>query len=130
MNELIEKKVRQIIQDPKIQSVGNAKNQIICLQILGDNAIEKACADDGDIKAAMKYILSVLPEPRILYLTCLAMIVALENEETITDAAKSIGVCRYLYYKRNGRYYQGIKRLNEEGLLRSSTTENPGRLPP
>lgn len=127
-NRAIERKISEIIQAPELRTLtslhSKTKNIQISVQINGNDAIDRVCADDGDIRAAMRHILSVLPEPRMRNLKILAMMVALESEgNNIRDAAKSLGITFEPYYR------WGIKRLNEEGIIGNSKAEDPGGLP-
>lgn len=73
---------------------GRGKNiqMPIFINIIGDDAIKRAAAADGDIKAAMKYILQCLPPPRIVWLKALAMQAAIEIEGTRPSAARFLNV--------------------------------------
>jgi len=94
VNELVEKKIASIIQSPELRQFTNRDGKAlqINVQILGNDAIDRACAEDGDIKAAMRYILSVLPQPKMGNLKLLAIAVAFEAEGSRTRAARSLNL--------------------------------------
>lgn len=101
-------KLWNITQEPEMkQLVGSGKAfQMggIWINVIGDSALDKVAAEDGDIKSALRHILSVLPEPKIFWLKVLAMAVMLEDENgthtrgAIERAAKSLGISYRNYY--------------------------------
>lgn len=131
IEKAIKNKLITITQEPEMrQLIGRGKGiqMPVYVNIFGDHAMEIIAAENGDIKLAMRHILSLLPEPKMLYLQSLAMIVMYEIEKVYTGAAKKLGISRELYYRQSSKYYQGMKRLNEEGFIKSNT--DTGRLPP
>lgn len=102
-NELVKRKIISIIQDPELkQLIGKGKGvqMPILINIVGDSAIEKATAEDGDIKAAMKYIISLLPKPKLVWLRALAIESAIEICGTRRNAAKFLNISERTAYDR------------------------------
>lgn len=111
MSELIKRKVRAaIVQDPVVSQLGK-RNIVVNVMINGSDAIDKACADDGDVLAAMKYIISVLPEPRKIWLMALAMAAAEEVAGTKTGAARLLGMTRPMFGEFKFEYAEKIKAI-------------------
>lgn len=112
-NKLMERELSRIIQDPKIvqyihKETSKAIQLNVVIQINGDSAIDRVCADEGDIAGAMRYILSLLPHPRILNLGRLAMVVAADMFRT--KKGKGIAAAEYLGVTPN-TYYCSVKQF-------------------
>lgn len=128
MSELIKKKVRAaIVQDPVISQAisGTGKNLVLNIMINGNDAIDRACADDGDILAAMKHIISVLPDPKIVWLTSLAMTAAIELTGSRKNAGELLGLHRCTISRKDAPYKKNIKAI-QDGEIFGDTEELPG----
>lgn len=102
-NELIKRKIISIMQEPELkQLIGKGKGvqMPIWVNIIGDSAIEKVSAEDGDIKAAMKYIISLLPQPKLIWLRALAIEAATEICGTRRQAAEFLNISARTAYDR------------------------------
>jgi len=97
----LEGKLIRILQDSKIrqQMASNGKSIQIVInnQIVGDSAIEKATAENGDVKNAMRYILTCLPKPKLQWLRFLTIAVLLEDGVPYREVAKELGIARWTF---------------------------------
>lgn len=110
IEKAIKNKIISITQEPEMrQLIGRGKGvqMPIYVNIFGDSAIERVSAEDGDIKLAMRHILSILPDPKIFFIQCLALIVALEMEGTHSGAARKLGTWREIYYRQSSKIFRG-----------------------
>ena len=126
MNKLIEKRITEIIQAPEMRTItglnSKTKNIQISVMINGNDAIDRACAENGDIRAALLYILSVLPKPRIQNLRDMACSIVYEEFGDFRKAEDYLN-CDVWKHKKAG------DSLINGGLIESKT-EDTGRLPP
>lgn len=116
MERVIKNKLVHIIQDPEMKQLigrGKAIQMPIFINIFGDSAIEKAAAHDGDIKEAIKYILSRLPPPRWIFLRALALEATTEMLGSKKEAAKYLGVGNRTAYDKRISWVKLSEEMND-----------------
>ena len=96
MSELI----TQILQDPQLtQSLGKNKAVQINVQIVGDTAINKASAKNGDIFAALEWILEELPQPKWKNLLAYSALIIYQKTKVWQQTAEYLGYSRNTFEK-------------------------------
>ena len=94
LQQIISERLLTITQTPEIKQVTGAKaiNFSPCIAIVGNDAIERAAAHNGDIFSSLRYILNQLPEPRYLWLRRLAIIALYQISPSKRLIAKDLGI--------------------------------------
>jgi hypothetical protein len=119
--------VTKIVQDAKVgQQAGKNGAVVVQIQNVGDVAINKAAAKDGDVFAAMEYILARLPEPRVHHLKALAMVVARRMFSKKMDAPRFLGISHADYIQSHRHYYPIVHPVLDEGKEFPLLPESPG----
>jgi hypothetical protein len=119
----------KIVQDAKVgQQAGKNGAVVVQIQNVGDVAINKAAAKDGDVFAAMEYILSRLPEPKMVYLRALALVTSYRMHNQVEGAARYLGVTHCIYHvgRRSNRTREITAPVLRDGKEFPLLPESPG----
>lgn len=92
--------VTQILQDPQLtQALGRNKAVQVNVQIVGDSAINKASAKDGNIFAALEWILEELPQPKWKNLLAYSALIIYQKTRVWQQTAKYLGYSQNTFEK-------------------------------
>jgi hypothetical protein len=117
----------KIVQNTQVgQQAGKNGAVVIQVQNVGDSALNKAAAKDGDVFAAMEYILSRLPEPRMLNLKALAMITSYRKLGSSYKAPMFLGISNADFWDPTRRTYPIVHPVISDGEEFPLLPESPG----
>ena len=119
--EILEKEVARVIeQSPELKQamIGRGGNKAIQvnIQILGDAAINKTAAHQGDVEAALEYILEQLPPPKLRNLINLVKGITWRNQQSVRNAAQYLGICDRIFYRCGTKHYPLIEDIRKRGI--------------
>jgi hypothetical protein len=84
------------------------------VQLVGDSAIERASARNGDLKAAMWHILEKLPEPKLVWLKALAIAVVKDHSRTRLAMSRYLGISyRSATHQEKGDWWHKAKMIDD-----------------
>jgi len=102
----VNKSVLKILQDAKMLQTGrygaghgSAKQLNVQIQIIGDKAIEDACTEGASDELTLIRILETLPEPRLIWMNALIMVVLYRRLGNWTDVIKMLGISSLYGYQ-------------------------------
>ena len=129
LSEILKDGIVRVTQEAEQNFLGRGKSIQLSIQIMGDSAISKASAKNGDIFAALEYILDSLPEPKMFYLKTLAMFVTYQKIKSRRRAADYLGICRRQFSRKESKYPEALKQLELGTIELDGKIQNPGELP-
>lgn len=135
LSKVVKDELIKIEQSAEVrQLLGGQSKSItmpIWVNIFGDSSLDKIAASNGNIMAAMSHILTILPDPKIVWLQALAMATSMKELGDIRKTAKYLGISKTRFYDpRSGfGWPDKIRAITDGKIELGAKAEDPGELP-